>query len=161
MLRHADATTIHIDWSPEGQQILTPDLTPVADRDFAFEASMLPVLERASVRLAAMTTSEYVTATGWVSVVSRPSRRQAGVIRLRVVRGSSARTLSVRLSNEQHELAATAVTSNALLRVSGRQEKEGNRFWLYDPTDIRVIEAPPTVPLPPQAEQLASILRLL
>ncbi len=157
MLRHADATTIHFDWSPEGQETLPlPGGGDAAQESkFTFEASILPVLERASVRLAAMTRSEYVTAIGWVSVVSRPSRKQAGIIRLRVVRGSSARTLSVRLSNEQYELAATAVTSNALLRVSGRQEKEGNRFWLYDVTDIMVIEAPPTNPLPPHAEQLS------
>lgn len=156
MLRHADATTIHFDWSTEGQQTLAlPGAAVAEDRTFTFEASMLPVLERASLRLAAMTTSEYVTAMGWVSLVSRPSRRQAGVIHLRVVRGSSARTLSVRLSNEQYELAATAVTSNALLRVSGRQEKEGNRFWLYVVSDILVIEAPPTNPLPPHAEQLS------
>lgn len=155
MLRHADATTIHIDWSPDGQQILPVSGEPASeDRNFTFEASILPVLERATVRLAAMTSSEYVTAQGWVSVVSRPSRKQAGVIRLRVVRGSSARTLSVRLSNEQYELAATAVTSNAVLRVNGRQEKEGNRYWLYDVSDIRVIEAPPTTALPPRAEQL-------
>jgi len=95
-----------------------------------------------------------------VSVVSRPSRRQAGVIRMRVVRGSAARTLSLRLSEAQYQLAAAAVTDSALLRIVGRQEKEGSRYWLYEPTDIRVIEAPPTAALPNRAEQLSVDLPL-
>lgn len=155
MLKHADASSIHIDWTSDGQQSLAlPGAVTTERVTFVFEASALPVLERAGTRLAAMTSSEFVTVTGWVSVVSRPSRRQAGVIRLRVVRGSVARTLSLRLSKEQYQLAAAAVTDNALLRVVGRQEKEGSRYWLYDPSDIRVVEAPATVALPPRAEQL-------
>jgi hypothetical protein len=99
--------------------------------------------ERVSPYLATLEPTAYVRLIGWVSLVSRPSRRQSGVVRLRVVQGSEARSVQVRLTANQYELAAGAVTRDQGIAVSGRLEKEGNRYWLYDVTDIHPFELPP------------------
>jgi hypothetical protein len=123
---------------------------------FQFESRDAPVLEKASARLAALTPSEEVTAYGWLSLVARPRRGEAGVVRMHVVAGSSARTLQVRLDESSFEVAAEAIAHEAPIRMSGRQEKDGNRYWLYDVSDVRVVAqerreapAPPnTLPMP-------------
>lgn len=76
---------------------------------FEFAAEVQPVLEKAITRPTTMTPPERVTATGWVSVIERPKRREPGVVRLKVLAGSDARTLRVRLTEDQFEVAAEAI----------------------------------------------------
>jgi hypothetical protein len=71
-----------------------------------------------------------------VTVIERPKRGAPGVVRLKVLGGSEAKTLTVRLTEEQFEVATEAIKAERVLSVSGRQEREGRTYWLYDASDL-------------------------
>lgn len=48
----------------------------------------------------------------------------------------------MRVSDEQFEIGADAIAHDKALMVSGRQEKEGNRHWLYDVEDLQLLDVP-------------------
>jgi hypothetical protein len=84
-----------------------------------------------------------VTVIGWVSVLAaRPRRAGTGQYRLRVLGGSPAPTLQVRLTEEQFSIAAGAIAEDLAPGVSGRQEKEGSQHWLCDAEELTVLELP-------------------
>jgi hypothetical protein len=145
MVQDAEGAEVAIEWAPESPSLdLQPKEAPVPERTaFEFSADIQPVLERAINRLASMTPSERVRATGWVNVVERPGRGEPGVVRLKVLAGSEARTLRVRLSEEQFGVALEAIRAERVLSVSGRQEREGRTYWLYDAGDLETIEVEP------------------
>jgi hypothetical protein len=162
MISGSREATIDVTFTESAQLVLrvSNELIPPSRQGFTFEGTLRPVLERASNHLRTLSPDEYVTATGWVSVVSRPSRSEAGVVRLKVLRGSNARTISVRLSENQWHLAAAAIASDlVLLTVIGRQVKEGNRHWIYDVSEVRVLEEPRT-PRPLPARSITEALDL-
>jgi hypothetical protein len=45
----------------------------------------------------------------------------------------------VRLAPEQYDLAWSAHRSGDLVQVTGRLEREGNLWWLYDPRDVSTL----------------------
>ncbi|MCC2334253.1 hypothetical protein [Cellulomonas wangsupingiae] len=118
---------------------------------FNFEPRDAPALEKAGRYLASLAPAERVTAYGWLSVVARPQRGRPGVVRMKVLAGSSARTLQVRLSDADFEIAAEAIARELVFRVSGRQEKDGNRYWLYDAHDVRSVDVARASSPPPDA----------
>lgn len=127
-------------------------------RTFTFSGDDAEALQQASMRLRSAAPTKFVNAIGWLSVVARPKRGQAGIVRMKVLEGSDAQTLQVRLTEEQFEIAAAAITADQGVSVSGRQEKDGNRYWLYNATDLKLVDLPrisrgPRVEVPPgQAE---------
>jgi hypothetical protein len=137
----SDGAEVRIEWAPSPQMALIQEETPTPIV-VEFSASDAVAFQRASPYLSSLEPTVYVRIIGWVSVVSRPAPKQAGVVRVRVVAGSDARTVQVRLSEEQFEVAARAVSSEQGIAVSGRQERDGARYWLYDVTDIRVLDLP-------------------
>jgi hypothetical protein len=48
----------------------------------------------------------------------------------------------VRLNAEQYEIAMEAHRREADLQVSGQLQKENNRWWLYNATDLEIVERP-------------------
>lgn len=67
-----------------------------------------------------------------MSIVSGLKRGEMDVVRLKVLDASEAPTLQIRLSDEAFEIAARAIAREQDVEVSGRQERDGNRYWLYD-----------------------------
>lgn len=137
IVRDTTEAEVEVLWSLE--PVMIEDARP-ADRAFVFTGNQAPILERASLELSTATPSEYVQVTGWVSVVARPKRGEPGLIRLKVISGSEAATLQVRLNEEQFEIATTAIAQELGLSVTGRQEREGNRYWLYNASRLRTVE---------------------
>ncbi|MBU8856659.1 MULTISPECIES: hypothetical protein [unclassified Micromonospora] len=115
-----------------------------------FEPSDVVALENASTRFARTEPSVGVTALGTVTLLDRPGT--AGVIRLNVIEGSQAKKLRVRLPEELYDQAIQAFREGLAMRLSGRQEKEGRLYWLYDPRGIDLVEVPSAVE-PDPAEQ--------
>jgi hypothetical protein len=79
-----------------------------------------------------------------VTLLERPKPGVSGVIRLEVITGSQANKLRVRLPEELYELALDAHREDLAISVTGRQEREGMYYWLYDPADIELS----TIPVP-------------
>ncbi|WP_405429999.1 hypothetical protein [Micromonospora sp. NBC_00617] len=110
-----------------------------------FEPSDVIALESASTRFARTEPSVGVTALGTVTLLDRPRPGTAGVIRLNVIEGSQAKKLRVRLPEELYDQAIQAFREGLAMRLSGRQEKEGRLYWLYDPREIDLVEVPSAV----------------
>ncbi|WP_328992198.1 hypothetical protein OG394_38190 [Kribbella sp. NBC_01245] len=150
MVKNSDGAEVKVEWS------ITPaDLRDTRSMDssveFEFDGSVADVLRRASDHLAQTTPAEFVQVIGWPGLLAKPKPGEAGLISLQVRRGSVAPTLKVRLTAEQFEIAASAITNGRGLRISGRQEKEGNRYWLYAVTSLELIDLPePTTAPPPE-----------
>ncbi len=131
---------LEIDWSPAAP---SPGVTEGLQEDqlatrLEFTVDARPALARAADFLAAQEPAEFVTVTGWVHVVTRPKPGEPGVVRLRVLKGSSAGTLRVQLTEEQFSLATDAMSADAPLIVVGQQDKVRSTHWLRDPTSIEV-----------------------
>lgn len=128
MVVDSDGADVTVEWSPE---VVSTQATQFLTQ-LSFEGSAAPVLERAGHALASLEPAEHVTALGRLSLVSRPKRGQMGVVRLKVSAGSEASTLQIRLEEEAFEVAAAAIAREQEVQVTGRQERDGNRYWLYD-----------------------------
>lgn len=140
MVRDAESAEITVEWSP---QVPILDGSAPQSKTLTFSGGIAPLLERASLKLSTTTPSTWVTVSGWVTVVARPKRRESGIVRLNVQSGSKASSIQVRLTEDQFEVAAGAIAHGQALTVSGRQEKEGNRYWLYDADDVEAITLAP------------------
>jgi hypothetical protein len=155
LVASSDGAQVSIQWSSAVP--LSPDMPPQVST-FEFDGSDGPVLDQAITRLATMTPVEYVRVVGWVSVVARPKRGARGLIRLKVVAGSSAGTLRIPLTQEQFEIASQAIAQERGLMISGRQEKESGTTYLYDAEGIEMVDLAPrdpaidSSPIPGQAE---------
>jgi hypothetical protein len=145
MIEGAEGAEVAVQWSDEQPplDLITPDAPDLEDKQFEFSAGIYPVLERAITKLSSMTPPERVRVTGWVTVVERPKRGAPGIVRLKVLAGSEARTLRVRLTEQQFDVALEAIRAERVLSVSGRQEREGRTYWLYDAHDLVAIETEP------------------
>jgi len=128
-----------------------------------FEPTEAPVLERVQHALAQTAESRQVTIAGFVTLLSKQDEPGVRLIRIQVQSGAGPGKVKVRLNEEQHETALRAYHDGALFSVKGRLEREGNRFWLYDAQDARILdvsdsdaESSPTLYLP--REQNAPML---
>lgn len=107
-----------------------------------FDGGERSALISASNRLAATAEPELVRVTGTVTLLQRPKPGDPGIIRLHVLSGSHANKLRVRLPEELYELALDAHRDDLAIAVTGRQEREGAYYWLYDPSDIDLVPIP-------------------
>jgi hypothetical protein len=139
MVSSAEAAEVTVDWSPT----LHAEAPRREITQFEFSGGIAEILRQASERLATAEPAEYVSVIGWVRLLARPKRGENGLVSLRVISGSEANSIRVPLSEEQFEVAAEAITHDMPLTVSGRQEREGNRYWLYNASGLGVTELPP------------------
>ena len=139
MVSSAEAAEVTVDWSPT----LHAEAPRREITQFEFSGGIAEILRQASERLATAEPAEYVSVIGWVRLLARPKRGENGLVSLRVISGSESNSIRVPLSEEQFEVAAEAITHDMSLAVSGRQEREGNRYWLYNASRLRVTELPP------------------
>jgi hypothetical protein len=114
----------------------------VPDAEVAFRPDDIVALERASIRFAQTAPPERVTVLGTVTLLERARPRSPGVFRLDVLEGSQAKKIRVRLRQDAYELAIQAFSEGRGVLMSGRQEKEGHLWWLYDPSDISIVDLP-------------------
>lgn len=155
MLDNSDGADVSIAWEL-GQELNIEQLAdPVT---VEFEPRFYPILENASHRLASTSPPEKVTVIGTVTLLERPSAESPGVIRVEVLSGSPAKKIRVRLDHDQYELALEAHKNDAGVVITGRQEREGRYYWLYDPTDINLIDIEP---LPVRYRRRADDLELV
>lgn len=108
-------------------------------REFEFIPAEAQVLDRVAVRFAQAPQSQEVTLVGEVVLLSHASATDVRVIRLVIESGSAAKKARVRLTAEQYRVALEAHASDAMLKVSGRLEREGNFYWLYDAAQVEVV----------------------
>ena len=116
------------------------DVEPVSTK-VAFEASEAAILDSVANAFAQDSESQQVTLVGDVTLLSRSLHdTPARVIRLDVEHGAPARKVRVRLNASQYDVAIQAHSQERRLRVSGRLEKEGQQWWLYDADGLVVTD---------------------
>jgi hypothetical protein len=139
LLVGAEAGEVRVEWATSRADTSELVAEPTT---ITFEGSARKPLEEAARHLSTLKATATVTATGWVGVVARPKRGQHGLIRLRVLAGSDAGTLQIPLSEEQFEVAASAIAHDQGLTITGREEQEGTRHYLYDARELHVTPLP-------------------
>jgi hypothetical protein len=105
----------------------------------AFDAVEGPILSSVAISFAEDPEPQDVTVVGEVTLLSRSSETSDRLIRLNIARGADVRKARVRLTAEQYELAMEAHQLEANLTVSGRLEREGNLYWLYDAREVALV----------------------
>jgi hypothetical protein len=118
-----------------------------ASVEIAFAPASSSVLDQVANALVLDPEPQGVVLQGEVVVLSREAERDglARIIRLNVEDASDINKVRVRLDAEQYEVAMEAHRREASLRVRGRLEKENNRWWLYNATDLEIVERRPRV----------------
>ncbi|MFF5108269.1 hypothetical protein [Streptosporangium sp. NPDC000509] len=139
VLENSDGADISVSWKPALN--LEEDSQPESAIK-EFEPRHIPILEKACNRLAITSASQTVTVMGAVTLLERPNPGSPGVIRIEVVSGSPAKKIRVRLEGQQYRVAFEAHGDERGIVVTGRQEKEGRYYWLYDAQDIQPIDLP-------------------
>ncbi|WP_299167915.1 hypothetical protein [uncultured Arthrobacter sp.] len=114
------------------------NLTP-SKHEFTFTPVESPILDKVATRFSQAPASQDVTLVGEVVLLSHASATDIRVIRLVIDSGSSVKKARVRLDAEQYRVALEAHSNDAMLQVSGRLEREGNFYWLYDAAGVRVV----------------------
>ena len=105
----------------------------------AFEAHESPVIARVATTLALDPEPQEVTLLGEVTLLSRAPGTPNRLIRLNIEQGADIRKARIKLSQEQYLMAMEAHRLEASVRVSGRLEKEGNLYWLYDAHNFSIV----------------------
>jgi hypothetical protein len=128
-------SAIRIDRSADG----AGNSVPV---EVAFAPTSAPILDQVANALVLDPEPQGVTLQGEVIVLSRETDREgpARIIRLNVEGASDINKVRVRLDADQYEVAMEAHRREASLQVRGRLEKENNRWWLYNATDLAIVE---------------------
>lgn len=125
---------IKIDRSPGGAE------NPTAV-EIAFAPTSAPILDQLANALVLDPEPQGITLQGKVIVLSREVDREglARIIRLNVEGASDINKVRVRLDADQYEIAMEAHRREESLEVRGRLEKENNRWWLYNATDLEIV----------------------
>ena len=97
-----------------------------------------PILQKVVLRLGSPVEVEEVTVTGTVEVLTRQVGK-LGVIVLNVRSGSPASKMRVQLPIREYEAALEAHRRERIVRLSGRQERQGNYFWLREPSRLMTL----------------------
>ncbi len=140
LVHQSDGASVTVEWSTDFDSLLLPNAaTRTGTTEVEFSPADYPILERASIRLANDTDSLTVTVVGSVEVLTRKVGA-VGVVAINVLRGTSAKKVRVRLPADKYELALEAHRRMEALKVTGRQERSGNYYWLYDASDVEIVE---------------------
>lgn len=142
-------SAVKIDRSREGSS--APKPSPV---EIAFDPTAAPILNQVANAMVRDPEPQGVTLEGQVVVLSRDFERDvlARIIRLNVEGASDINKVRVRLNSDQYDVAMEAHRHEQSLRVTGRLERENNLWWLYNATDLDIVE--PMRSTGPQLEQL-------
>jgi hypothetical protein len=117
--------------------------------EIEFDATEAPILDRVANAFALDPEPQNVTLIGEVTFLSRSEDTR--VIRLNIEDGADIRKARVRLTVEQYEMAIEAHHHEASLKVSGSLEREGKLYWLYNASDISIVDNSETYESPPSA----------
>ena len=120
------------------RQVSDPDESPTVE--VTFRPTEAPIIARAADLLALDVEPQDVALVGEVTLLSREISGQDQLIRLNVESGADIRKARIRLSPDQYQVAMDAHRREASLRVSGRLEKEGNLYWLYNVRNVSLVE---------------------
>lgn len=107
--------------------------------EVAFDAVESSILNSVATMFAEDPEPQNVTLIGEVTLLSRSSDEPDRLIRLNVEEGADIRKARVRLTAEQYELAMQAHRQESGFKVSGRLERDGNLYWLYDARDVSLV----------------------
>jgi hypothetical protein len=152
LVHRSDGASVAIDWSrtfipraTDSRELPTfdahrpnfasPAPTP---NEVEFKPSDYPILEKVEERLGAPTTVRKVTVTGTVEVLTRQVG-QLGVIVLDIRSGSTGSKIRVQLSATDYYRAMEAHREENVVRLSGREERLGNYFWLREPSRLEIV----------------------
>ncbi|QWF80673.1 hypothetical protein [Amycolatopsis sp. CA-230715] len=140
LVKDSDGASIKVEWSRDFDALLVPELSiRTGTTEVEFSPTDYPILERASIRLGSATDSLFVTVVGSVEVLTRKVG-SVGVVAVNVLRGTSAKKVRVRLPAESYEIALEAHRRMDAIKVTGRQERSGNYYWLYDAHNVEIVE---------------------
>jgi hypothetical protein len=140
LVDESDGASVSVEWSQDFDSLLLPvKSVRTGVTEVEFSPGDYPILERASSRLASANVSSFVTVVGSVEVLTRKVGT-VGVVAINVMRGSLAKKVRVRLPEEEYQLALEAHRRMEAITVTGRLERSGNYYWLYDAIDVAIIE---------------------
>lgn len=132
LAENSDAANVIVSWD-EGR---AP--TSTAESEFTFDASHVPILERAAHALVAPQPQREATAEGRVHLLSRDDADGPGVVGITTLDGTPAKKLRVHLGSEDYHRALGAHDLGSLVQVAGNLEREGNLSYLYQARITRV-----------------------
>lgn len=152
LVNQSDGAAVTIDWSravrvPDEEasdqevlyEIREQTTTPELGRsEVEFKPTDRPILENVIKRLGAPMEVDQVTVTGTVEVLTRQVGK-LGVIVLNVRSGSPASKMRVQLSIADYNAALEAHSKERVVRLAGRQERQGNYFWLREPSRMKML----------------------
>ncbi|MGV9337145.1 hypothetical protein [Streptomyces sp. NPDC003688] len=110
------------------------------ENHFEFNASDVPTLTQAAIKLAEDQFTAQISLIGRVHLLAKKQVGSPGVFGVDSLQSTGPRKVRVRLADDEdyHE-AIRAHEEDLAIQVSGRLEKEGNLSWLYDATVIRTL----------------------
>jgi len=112
------------------------------DSIIAFVPMEVPVLRKVQNELVRTAEPEYVTLCGEVTLLSKEDGDQTHrVVRINLRKGDPVRKVKVRLTEKQHEIALEAYQRNLQLSVTGKLERDGQTYWLYNVEDVDIRNA--------------------
>lgn len=149
-VNNSDGAAVKIEWSRATNLADKPsmdvaneiDERTISNSEIEFKPTDYPVLKQVEERLEAPTEIDQVTVTGSVEVLTRQVGR-VGVIVVNVRSGSPAKKIRVQLPYSSYNTALEAHRLEYPIRVSGRQERRGNYYWLFDPGSLVVLDYEP------------------
>ncbi len=112
---------------------------PTNPAEISFDPPHSEIIARAARRFAVGTDApQPAVLLGDVTLLSHPLDEPFHVIRLDM----GDRKVRVRMNVEQHAEALRAYGDGTLFQVKGTITKEGNQYWMYDASDVAVVDKP-------------------
>jgi hypothetical protein len=109
--------------------------------EIAFDAVESKVLNVVAQKFKEAKPPEPVVVSGEVSLLDNSSSSPVHLVRLDIKTGSKVRRARLRLSPEQYDLAVEAHRSHNWLHLSGRLQRDGRDYWLYNAERVRIVDS--------------------
>jgi hypothetical protein len=141
LVSQSDGAAVSVEWdvSLDDLSLLQGASARTGVTEVEFNPPDYPILQRAVQNLGSRSGASTVTVTGSVEVLTRKVGR-VGVVAINVLRGSDAKKVRVRLPVSDYEIALEAHKRMDAIKVTGRQERSGNYYWLYEARDVELVE---------------------
>ncbi len=136
---NADYAGITVAWDPAEAHIQY-------EQEFTFQASAVPVLERAASELIIEEPARTAVGRGTVHLLTQAHHGGPGVIGVTTIDGIPARKLRVHLDADDYQRALEAHGAGQLLTVRGTLEREHNLSHLYGASVTGVSDMPADMP---------------
>lgn len=115
------------------------DSSKIREKSYSFESRHSKVLEQASERLSLTRETAPVRLRGEVTLLERVPTESEHSIRLHISNHPGVNKIRLNLKPEQYDIALAAHREDQPIEVDGLLMRRGNRWWLSNPDNIRIL----------------------